>query len=286
MLRDDVVVAEDIKVLFKKRHGVDIERFFLQPQAFLREVEPHGYFKFEGVLPGDDQFYAELMGRRGYDEGNKAEFRKANEFIGPTSRVLDIGCGPGRFSRYCSGEYKGIELNPFAVREAQSLGVNVQLERLEDQEPDRYDVVTLFQVLEHVADPEAFLSGAAKCVAPGGRLIVSTPDLNGPMGFAVNQELNYPPHHLTWWSAEALSSLVQSMGFEVASIWREPLQRCHISMMLFSLIYPRKDKHVDLSLKAKACKAVSALIGRFIARHYEEIPFIRGHTVMVVARKK
>jgi SAM-dependent methyltransferase len=279
------IPARDIVRLFKVRHHMDVGRFFPNAELSLMRVEPHGYYRFVTASPGDDRFYAELMGGRGYDADDKAEFRKAAEVIDPAASVLDVGCGPGRFSKYCRGVYKGIELNPDAVREARSLGRNVQLERLEDQKPASFDVVTLFQVLEHVVDPESFLSSAARCVTPSGHLIVSTPNMNGPMGHAVNQELNYPPHHMTWWSGEAICSLLRSLGFRILNVWEEPLRRDHLSLLFFSLLYPRRHRHLDFSLKAKTNKAIAAVLRRLVAREYAEVPFVAGHTIMVTATR-
>jgi 2-polyprenyl-3-methyl-5-hydroxy-6-metoxy-1,4-benzoquinol methylase len=281
----DPIDARDIVKLFKRRHNVDVSRFFPSAKLSLTRVDPHGYYRFSPALPGDAEFYATLMRRQGYDADDKREFVKAAEFIASTAAVLDVGCGPGRFSRYCKGLYKGIELNPNAVAEGQKLGRDIRLEHLDDQRELHYDVVSLFQVLEHVVEPEIFLSRAALCVQPGGIIIVSTPDMDGPMGHAVNQELNYPPHHLTWWSADAMCSLLRAQGFEIVTVWREPLQRVHFHVLLKGLVNPRRQKHFDFSVKFYFKRAILSLVRHLIPSTWREIPFIGGHTVMVIARR-
>src|SRR4029453_7290007 len=69
------------------------------------------------------------------------------------------------------------------------------LERL-DEVQDVFDLVVSFQVIEHVPDPVGFLRGLAGRVAPGGELIVTTP--NRLMSVSEN------PYHLREWTAPEL----------------------------------------------------------------------------------
>ncbi|MFL6593449.1 MAG: bifunctional 2-polyprenyl-6-hydroxyphenol methylase/3-demethylubiquinol 3-O-methyltransferase UbiG, partial [Luteimonas sp.] len=102
------------------------------------------------------------------------------------ARVLDLGCGGGLLSEALAREgahVTAIDLAPDLVRIAKlhrlESGVEVDYrlsstEALAAAEPDRYDVITCMEMLEHVPDPASVLRACAMLLKPGGRLFVST----------------------------------------------------------------------------------------------------------------
>jgi SAM-dependent methyltransferase len=280
------ISSEALGEAWKSEYGIDVSPYLPGSEVALRRVEPAGYYRFEPAFPGSDQFYSNLMRARGYDSPSKAEFLAAASEISPAEKVLDVGCGTGNFSLQCRGEYTGLETNPGAVEDAIALGRHVTLGLLEDVPPSSYDVVTLFQVLEHVPDPESFISVAARCLRPGGKIIVSTPDQDGVIGRAANQLLNYPPHHLTWWSEEALVKLLADCGCQTTRVWHEPLQKHHYSVFIQALLRPADERHITRSPGLLLARAIAKVISPMIRKAWPSIPFVRGHTIMVVAQKK
>jgi SAM-dependent methyltransferase len=271
--------------LWRSKYGIDVDRFFSSGELELKAVLPYKYFRFTSAQSGDPDFYAQLMARLGYEVAEKAEFREAANHVNSADRVLDVGCGTGNFSQLCRGIYRGIDTNPLAVQDAGRLRRNVHLARVQDEGPDSYDLVTVFQVLEHVDDPKSFLQACVKCVRPGGRIVVSTPDMDGFIGHMTNEVLNYPPHHLTWWSEESLSALLEDCGCEPIGIWHEQLRRDHVRGALTALLSPRGEAHLNSSIFFRGVDLASGLLARFVYPKWNEIPFIKGHTVMVQAKK-
>jgi 2-polyprenyl-3-methyl-5-hydroxy-6-metoxy-1,4-benzoquinol methylase len=99
----------------------------------------------------------------------------------PAGRLLDVGCGPGLLldeARRRGYAPIGLELSRVAARHAtETLGLDVRDVAFEAFEsPERFDVVVLADVLEHLADPRAGLERAASLLRPGGVLCVVTPD--------------------------------------------------------------------------------------------------------------
>lgn len=99
-------------------------------------------------------------------------------------RVLDVGCHTGAFGRTvkkkCGGEVWGIEPNPVTARvSAQSLDRVFNCFFSEDVplEDNFFDVIVFNDVLEHMADPWAALSLAARKLTADGVVIVSIPNL-------------------------------------------------------------------------------------------------------------
>ena len=81
--------------------------------------------------------------------------------------------------------------------------------------PATFDALVALEVLEHLPNPRTFLERAAALLRPGGRLLLTTP--NRYRVFAVlkralgkpHSSTDYPPHHLTRWSAAALRILLE-----------------------------------------------------------------------------
>lgn len=184
---------------------------------------------FHPATAGDAAFYAALQARDWYYQDDKPEYRQAALRLGAAPiRVLEVGCGAGRFARHlpAGSRYRGLEYNDAAVARAQAAGLDVQRRALAEEAaaaPGSWDVVCHFQVLEHVAEPAAFMRDCVHALSPGGLLLVAVPSDDAWPGHAVNAWLNLPPHHLTRWSDRALQAMFARVGAGPATLWHEPL---------------------------------------------------------------
>jgi 2-polyprenyl-6-hydroxyphenyl methylase/3-demethylubiquinone-9 3-methyltransferase len=101
--------------------------------------------------------------------------------------ALDVGCGAGllteplaRLGAKVTGIDASAEVIAVARDHAAAMGLDIGYRVGEVAELDgRFDLVTSLEVIEHVADPAAFLKALAKRLAPGGLLILSTPNATG-----------------------------------------------------------------------------------------------------------
>lgn len=138
--------------------------------------------------------------------------------------LLDVGCGAGDFlvtmrRLFPAWRLRGVEPNPAAAARAAERGLAVLTGSLEDVPPgsSQPDVVTLWNVLEHLADPLAFLREIERRLAPGGALCLAVPvndsweaRLFGP--YWVGWEL---PRHLYAFDRQSVTRLLQAAGFTV-----------------------------------------------------------------------
>lgn len=137
------------------------------------------------------------------------------------ARVLDVGCGEGALSwaaQQMGFEAHGCDVAEPAVALARGLvgADNVHVGTIDDlpYPPRTFDAVAALEVLEHLPDPRAFVERAALLLKPDGVLLLTLPNrhrvfavLKRALGKA-QSNTDYPPHHLTRWSARALRRLL------------------------------------------------------------------------------
>jgi SAM-dependent methyltransferase len=77
-----------------------------------------------------------------------------------------------------------------------------------------FDVVTCFEALEHLREPQQMLREIYSCLAPGGYFIVSAPNRNRlSVKLGRRDEHDYPPNHMTRWSKDVLIYFLNNIGF-------------------------------------------------------------------------
>lgn len=98
--------------------------------------------------------------------------------------LLDVGCGAGQWVHFADTHgwsARGIDLSTSAIAVARAQGAPA--EHLDFFSPDldglRFDAITMWELIEHVASAGAFFDRAAGLLAPGGTLVVSTPNFAG-----------------------------------------------------------------------------------------------------------
>ncbi|MCC6232742.1 MAG: class I SAM-dependent methyltransferase [Verrucomicrobiales bacterium] len=187
---------------------------------------------YQPGVAGSAAFYAALGRNQHYYSTTRWEFTETLRRLPSVPDqldLLDVGCGDGFFLSLVPGTRKrGLELNPDAVRRARARGLQVQEGLLSAAAEGSADVVTLFQVLEHVPQPVGVLEDAVRVLRPGGRLFVAVPNNDGYMGYALHDPLNAPPHHPLRWRGEALRHVERVAPLVLEELLEEPLAPEHL----------------------------------------------------------
>lgn len=140
-------------------------------------------------------------------------------------RLLDVGCGKGRFLAAASAAgwaVLGIEFAPVSAEAARAAyGVEVIVADFpEIALQGGFDAVTMWHVLEHMPDPAAAVARAADLLRPGGRIVISVPNIDSLQAHLGGERWFHLdlPRHLFHFSPRSLSALVERAGLRVARI--------------------------------------------------------------------
>jgi len=149
--------------------------------------------------------------------------RWAIERLHARGRLLDVGCATGNFMhemQQAGWEVLGIEPNLGAATYArQRFGLQVEARTLRETglDGDSYDVITLWDVLEHVPTPWQDLLEARSLLKQGGLLVLSLPNLEslerrwfGPVWLGWDL-----PRHLYFFPRPTIVAALSDLGFRV-----------------------------------------------------------------------
>jgi len=155
------------------------------------------------------------------------EVRRAGRFAGAGARkLLDVGCYTGVFldqARRRGYDVAGLEPSNWAREVARRRGLTVFDGLLaENRLPEEsFDVVTVWDVIEHFGDPLAEVKRVARLLKPGGLLALSTMDIDS--GFARLLGPQWPwlmRMHLYYFSPGTLRAMLEAAGLEVVEVRR------------------------------------------------------------------
>jgi 2-polyprenyl-3-methyl-5-hydroxy-6-metoxy-1,4-benzoquinol methylase len=136
--------------------------------------------------------------------------------------VLDFGCAEGVFLDFLrdrghdSDRMLGADISPQMVERAVQRGHRaVEAHRLEELADESFDLITLWDVIEHVPEPAATVAGLVRLLAPDGRLLVETPRM-GLLSAELREEFEHylPFEHVHLFPRETLIRLFAEQGLE------------------------------------------------------------------------
>ena len=181
---------------------------------------------------GNSEFYKKHIVYRPSDKTTVAQHRKsaakqANKrllgMISEGDKVMDIGCGYGAFVSFAVSQgfdAYGVDFNEehieagrffLGLEERLFIGNIKDLKNGIGQE-QKFDLITLFEVIEHIETPQTIIRDIHDILGDGGLLAISCPneDRWQPTGRIF---VDYPPHHLTRWRPSTLRTFLERQGF-------------------------------------------------------------------------
>ena len=279
--------------IYKKNFGIDCKDLISSEHTLYLNCNICNLYFFNDAVEGDENFYLSLQKNDWYYLKDKEEYLSASNFIESGNIVLDVGCGQGEFSNYVSrngARFIGLESSQNAKKLAENQGIdilNLSIQSYASSNYESVDVVTSFQVLEHVHDPKVFIQSKLKALKPEGIMIIAVPSQDSFIADITNGVLNMPPHHLTRWSDETLRFIAEFFDLELIHLNHEKVQNVHIRYYWDTVIqsYLIKPKLIDISFKRKIISKSASLLSKLISVTNIR-PKENGHTVIAVYKKR
>lgn len=178
----------------------------------------------------DDSYYGEQDDKfppiieKALDYFRSSRAKLVTEHADPPAKVLDIGCGNGKFLQYVlqAGDYDayGIELPGKAAERAAAIpNLTLKQGSLEEGDfaPNSMDVITLFHVFEHLAEPMKRMQVIQKILKPGGVLIMSFPNIDSFQSSVFKGKWLHldPPRHLFFFRPADFVAEMKNYGLHV-----------------------------------------------------------------------
>ena len=248
---------------------------------------------FHPTLPGSSEFYRKLQSFDWYYPEAKFEYARASTWIQPGHHILDIGCGAAQLARKVPlASYTGLEPNNLSTKSEALAGVNILSETITDHArsyTQTYDAVCAFQVLEHVADPREFLTDALACLKPGGILILGVPSAESYVTRIANFMLNAPPHHVTWWTDQALHYLADQFHLTILDVAHAPVEpwesRLYWMHRISRRLMPQSTAHFTESTHRQLLNILAYIAAGLIPSFVQPPASAHGSSVVMAAMK-
>jgi 2-polyprenyl-3-methyl-5-hydroxy-6-metoxy-1,4-benzoquinol methylase len=193
---------------------------------FLAEVYDEAYWRSDSPrergyadYARDEKLYLKTFRRR---------LNLVRHFLPPQGKVLDVGCAAGFFLRVMreeGHEVHGVEPSASIAAHAQRhLGADrIHIGTLDSVsgrpgfEPHSFDLVSLWDVVEHVPDPQALLRKAGEMLAPSGSLILETQNVDSAFARLLGRRWQHYKHleHLYHFNPATIARVLEQTGFQV-----------------------------------------------------------------------
>jgi 2-polyprenyl-3-methyl-5-hydroxy-6-metoxy-1,4-benzoquinol methylase len=254
-IRCNCCSADDAEIVFEARHAdmrdrdltrvfrasgdeLLIDRLVRCRRCGLEYVSPRlrGSLVVDAYASGDDELYVSQMPAR---ERTFADALARIEALEPArGRLLDVGAAAGGFlasARARGWEVEGCEPNRWLVNWAAThyrLLLRPGSLLRQRFEPQSFDVVTLWDVIEHTPDPSAVVARIRTLLRPGGLLVVNYPDRGSWIARLLGRRWPFLSSvHLFYFNRRTMARLLASHGFEIVRV-RPHVQRLELDYLL------------------------------------------------------
>lgn len=217
------------------------------------------------------------------EEARVATFRHALLGVrkrAASGRLLDIGCHVGTFlllARDAGFDVAGVEPSRWAARHAREVrGLDVRPCGLEEAgfEPAGFDVATLWDVVEHFADPKLELRRIHGAIKPGGLFALTTMNVGSWLPRVLRGRWPwYMLMHQYYFTPETITRMLEETGFEVLGV--EP----HVRVVYVRYLVSKLEAYSKPLHKAAEATANLLRIGRL------RVPVNLGDQMTVYARR-
>lgn len=194
----------------------------LQFITSIKSVEYYNQIYNEGYFKGDvykNYLEEETHRRRLF----RSKIKLIGKYIPGNGSVLDVGCGMGFFLMEMQNKgYRvdGVEISEYAADIA-SKKLNTRIISRDllntSYKSKQFNIVTFWDVLEHIYDPVESLKEVLRIIRQDGVLIIETLNISSLTARVLKRKwpLYYPPYHLYYYNHRSMSRLLENTGFRI-----------------------------------------------------------------------
>lgn len=221
-----VACGFDLSQAFFSKNGFNIRKckkcltWFIFPTPTPAQInDVYGIDYFSGASKGfgyvDYDFDKEAM--KSVFNSHLNDFEK---FV-KGRRLFDVGAATGYFMTVAKNrgwDVSGIEISEEASKRGREKGLNIVTGTLSDTKIDQvFDVVTMWDVVEHMTNPDKDIDVVNKILKTKGLLAINTPDSGSLFAKIMKQRwhLVVPPEHIWYFNRKSLCLLLERKGFKI-----------------------------------------------------------------------
>lgn len=208
--------------------------FYVSPQPSERELEQYYSEKYYQNSLGHYEISYSDQELEFFANEAKCALATLSKYDRAPRTMLDVGCGEGFFAKHMSLAGMDVELVDFSVEGLQTQ--NPEMIKFFHQEDvntflddaavkgNRYDLVNLDNVLEHVINPRELLTKLRSIMTTGSTLRVEVPnDFSNFQDLLLKENLTQetwinPPEHLSYFNVESINRLFSELKYDVFSL--------------------------------------------------------------------
>lgn len=188
-----------------------------------------GYYDKRFFTGGNKQGYFNYEGDSNIINRNMEKFVKQIIKLKEPGNLLDIGCATGLFmikAKEKGFDAYGIEMSDYAAMIAKkrfgNKVINSSIEKA-NYRAGKFDVVTMFDLIEHLINPRLVLKKVFKIMKKNGLLVINTGNVESLLARILGRKWHFfaPPQHLFCFSINTLRTLLDQAGFRIEKIERK-----------------------------------------------------------------
>jgi SAM-dependent methyltransferase len=203
--------------------------------------DPAAYYTEDYFSGRHADGYADYLGA---EPVLRREFARSVDFIRNfhgNGKLLELGCAYGFFLKEAARHFEvaGIELAKEAAAHGRRAGLNVWSGSADEttlREIGHVDVIVLFDVIEHLAEPRETLALCGRYLNPGGIIVITTGDFGSIVAriAGARWRLMTPPQHLWFFTQESMRLISASLGLSLAHL-DHPWKTVPASLIAFQM---------------------------------------------------
>lgn len=211
--------------IFKNKYTInkcsDCNAYFLAPRPTEEMLEQAYASSYYGEK--EEKFSSPLV-EKTLDYFRSGRARRISKHLKDGAKILDVGCGNGRFLKYLLnyGKYElyGTEMEGNSAKRAMRIPeIKLKVGSLErnDFSENYFDAITLFHVFEHLTEPKQILNTISKIVKTNGIAVFSFPNIASFQSKIFKGKWLHldPPRHLFFFEPECFINIMQEYGFKI-----------------------------------------------------------------------